>query len=547
MENSQIEDIKTKLTLKKYKKSILKIAINIRRSNMFFNITSSKGNTLQQFSCANFEIRHSKKRKPVIRFDIMQEFARELQKHGIKRVKLRFTNQTRGFKRVIKAFRREKIRVFKNISIAKYKPHNGCPIKHKKRLGRSRKKRIARLKNRFLRRKITKNKEKSNVYLQEYSKLTAPWLSFKKFQTIKKKKTGKILFGPSLLRVLMKFRTKAKHRMRKKKKRKQQQKNNKKITTEYAALAKNIKEEGITKNFYQTIDVNLIKNTISKFRVIKHRFIRALDTRIPLTGFAAKKKIDNVLYKKNLQIKKIVRKREEKTKIKERKTSLTSLSGMNKNKELITKIKNELTKKVKRQYKKKLSKKEKSLTKIEKHTGQKITFSKEKIITPKIQLLNYMFQKHKKIHERMYKRIYEMYEKHLSRLFRYRRRKYYIALFKYRKMKAPTHSMLKDAIHSTFSLDNKTRISLNPYNTNYTHTEVQHLKYANYALYRQYKDLPDWLPLKKYRQVKRDKKAKEEREAREYRNAQAKKKFVRLEKSVERVKARKRRSVLNKR
>jgi hypothetical protein len=495
MENLQAETIKNKLTLKKYKKLILRISINIRRSNMFFNITSSKGNTLQQFSCANFEIRHSKKRKLIIRFDIMQEFARELKKNGIMKVKLRFTNRIRGFKRAIKAFRREKVKVTKNVKITKYKPHNGCPVKHKKRLGRSRKKRIARLRNRFLKRKIAKKKKRSSIYFKKKIKLKTKRYGTKKFRISKKKNARKILFGPSATRLLMKFRTKAKHRVMKRI-RKQQQ-NKKKIKIKLAVIAKNIKKSNILKNFYQITDENTIRKIEGQKPIIKRRWFkrRALDRIMPPFGQIAIQKKKLVIHKRILKKKKNLKKKSKTEKYKEKRTFLSLQPDIHKNSELITKIKNKLIKKIKTKRKKKFSKKKDLMIKPKKYTGRKIFFSGEKIITPRNHLLSRIFKKLKP-KAKFFLKILKQFV--LPRLAKYRKRKYYILLFKYRKAAAPTHILRKGIRHSIFSVNDKIRIDQKPSNISYADTQVQPIKEVKPELYARLKNLPRWLPIKQY-------------------------------------------------
>ncbi len=163
------EEEKNKLVLKKYKKRSIRLAIHMRRSNMFFNITTPKGNTLQQFSCANFKIHNSKKRKPIIRYDISYSCGLALKKAGIKYVYPCFTNKLRGYKRIFRALKRARIKIRvirRRIKIKKYKPHNGCPKKKKRRKSRGMRLRRRRLKVRLFRKiKIRKFRSKAKFII----------------------------------------------------------------------------------------------------------------------------------------------------------------------------------------------------------------------------------------------------------------------------------------------------------------------------------------------------------------------------------------------
>jgi hypothetical protein len=171
------------IIIKKIHKDLIILSINIKRSNIFFNITTKKGNTLQKFTCGSFQIKNSRKRKPIIRADVFYFFGLKVKEGKIKMMRINITNRKLRARRMLRSFKRLKLKVLKSFKIKKFSAFNGCPKKNKKRRGG--KPRRFRFKvRRFVFKKIKHHKKQSLLQIYQNSlKNDTKYSSKKNFQT----------------------------------------------------------------------------------------------------------------------------------------------------------------------------------------------------------------------------------------------------------------------------------------------------------------------------------------------------------------------------
>jgi len=500
----------------------------MRRSNMFFNITSNKGNTLQQFSCANFGVKNSRKKKPIIRYDMAYAFGQKLKLSKIDKVNLCFTNRTRGYKRILVAFRRTKIKI-KSIKKANFKSHNGCPIKSKRRVGRGRKKRISRGRYRLIRYKKAYAINKTMADLKIQLKTKERYSNTLKFRAIDRGPDPKKLLGPTTTKKLVEFRPyfiqfkrrKLKHKMRK-------------LNKKLSAILLTTKNKQAYQRIHKTLYYikqrpNKFRKTIKRFAIRwkgRWRILRNFINKIPPRGIflrfekqkllarlAAIEKVKKKRFLKNM-VKKIRKlKKIKKIRINNKiKKKMRKLLLRTKTKHLIKLQKKNLIflkkRKIEQKHKKNRAKTQKKSSKNTKKIEQKHKKNRAKTFFRNSFIVNMHdkdLTREVKYRSLKRKRVLRRYKKRLKRLkfYKYKRRMYFKKLLNFKDIKK-IHltkcqrmwaSYLRIKKVKQLNQKVKSSISLKP--------EKGHLMEIDHKRYQMLEKPRAWLPLKRYREERR--------------------------------------------